>query len=34
MRVVVDSTFPLTEAAKAHEVGMAGHAPGKLVLIP
>ncbi|GAA4667738.1 NADP-dependent oxidoreductase [Amycolatopsis dongchuanensis] len=34
LRVVVDTTFPLTEAAKAHEVGIAGHAPGKLVLIP
>lgn len=34
LRVVVDSTFPLAEAAKAHEIGLAGHAPGKLVLIP
>ena len=34
LRVIVDTTFPLTEAAKAHEVGLAGHAPGKLVLIP
>ena len=34
LRVIVDSTFPLAEAAKAHEVGRAGHAPGKLVLIP
>ncbi|MCU1648538.1 MAG: putative Zn-dependent oxidoreductase [Nocardia sp.] len=34
LRVIVDATFPLTEAAKAHEVGIAGHAPGKLVLIP
>ncbi|MGY0235354.1 NADP-dependent oxidoreductase [Longispora urticae] len=34
LRVVVDTTFPLAEAAKAHEVGLAGHAPGKLVLIP
>ena len=34
LRVIVDTTFPLTEAAKAHEVGIAGHAPGKLVLIP
>ena len=33
LRVVVDSTFPLDEAAKAHEIGQAGHAPGKLVLI-
>ena len=34
LRVVIDTTFPLTEAAKAHEIGIAGHAPGKLVLIP
>ncbi|MEV6907858.1 NADP-dependent oxidoreductase [Amycolatopsis sp. NPDC051071] len=34
LRVIVDSTFPLAEATKAHEVGIAGHAPGKLVLIP
>jgi NADPH:quinone reductase-like Zn-dependent oxidoreductase len=34
LRVVVDSTFALTEASKAHAVGIAGHAPGKLVLIP
>ncbi|QUQ64775.1 NADP-dependent oxidoreductase [Kutzneria sp. CA-103260] len=34
LRVIVDTTFPLTLAAKAHEVGIAGHAPGKLVLIP
>jgi NADPH:quinone reductase-like Zn-dependent oxidoreductase len=34
LRVVIDTTFPLTEAAKAHEVGIAGHAPGKLVLLP
>ncbi len=34
LRVVVDATFPLADAAKAHEVGIAGHAPGKLVLIP
>lgn len=34
LRVIVDSTFPLAEASKAHEVGIAGHAPGKLVLIP
>ncbi|MFG1793355.1 NADP-dependent oxidoreductase [Nocardia sp. NPDC049149] len=34
LRVIVDATFPLAEAAKAHEVGLAGHAPGKLVLIP
>jgi NADPH:quinone reductase-like Zn-dependent oxidoreductase len=34
LRVVVDATVPLTDASKAHEVGIAGHAPGKLVLIP
>jgi NADPH:quinone reductase-like Zn-dependent oxidoreductase len=34
LRVVLDSTFPLTEAAKAHDVGLAGHGAGKLVLIP
>jgi NADPH:quinone reductase-like Zn-dependent oxidoreductase len=34
LRVIVDGTFPLEEAAKAHEIGIAGHAPGKLVLIP
>jgi NADPH:quinone reductase-like Zn-dependent oxidoreductase len=34
LRVVVDSTFPLAEAAKAHEIGLAAHAPGKLVLLP
>ncbi|MET9489720.1 NADP-dependent oxidoreductase [Nocardia sp. NPDC006630] len=34
LRILVDTTFPLDQAAKAHEVGIAGHAPGKLVLIP
>ena len=34
LQVIVDSTFPLAEAAKAHKVGIAGHEPGKLVLIP
>ena len=34
LRVVVDATFPLADAATAHKVGIAGHAPGKLVLIP
>jgi NADPH:quinone reductase-like Zn-dependent oxidoreductase len=34
LRVTIDTTFPLAAAAKAHEAGMAGHAPGKLVLIP
>ncbi|MET1073233.1 MAG: NADP-dependent oxidoreductase [Umezawaea sp.] len=34
LRVVVDTTFALDEAAKAHAIGISGHAPGKLVLIP
>ena len=34
LRVIVDSTFSLDQVAKAHEVGIAGHAAGKLVLIP
>ncbi|GLZ77932.1 putative oxidoreductase [Actinorhabdospora filicis] len=34
LRVIVAATFPLADAAKAHEAGIAGHAPGKLVLIP
>lgn len=34
LRVVVDVTFPLADAATAHKLGLAGHAPGKLVLIP
>jgi NADPH:quinone reductase-like Zn-dependent oxidoreductase len=34
LRVVVDAMFPLADAATAHETGLAGHGPGKLVLIP
>ena len=34
LRVIVDATFPLADAAKAHETGIAGYSPGKLVLIP
>jgi NADPH:quinone reductase-like Zn-dependent oxidoreductase len=34
LRVIIDTAFPLADAAKAHEAGLAGHAPGKLVLIP
>jgi NADPH:quinone reductase-like Zn-dependent oxidoreductase len=34
LRVVIDRTFPLDEAAKALEIGIAGHGPGKLVLFP
>ena len=29
LRVVVDTCFPLADAAKAHQAGIAGHAPGK-----
>lgn len=34
LRVLIAATFPLADAAKAHETGRAGHAPGKLVLVP
>ncbi|WP_030910550.1 NADP-dependent oxidoreductase [Streptomyces sp. NRRL F-5126] len=34
LRVVVAATYPLGEAAQAHRAGLAGHAPGKLVLTP
>ncbi|WP_394427171.1 NADP-dependent oxidoreductase [Streptomyces sp. SGAir0957] len=34
LRVLIDATFPLAQAAKAHEAGLAGHAPGRLVLVP
>lgn len=34
LRVLVARTFPLDRAAEAHELGIRGHAPGKLVLIP
>ncbi|MGW5625585.1 NADP-dependent oxidoreductase [Streptomyces olivaceus] len=34
LRILIDTTFSLAEAAKAHEAGLAGHAPGRLVLIP
>jgi NADPH:quinone reductase-like Zn-dependent oxidoreductase len=34
LRVIIHTTFPLDKAAKAHELGLAGHAPGKLALIP
>jgi NADPH:quinone reductase-like Zn-dependent oxidoreductase len=34
LRVVVSTVYPLAEAAKAHEAGIAGHTPGKLVLLP
>ncbi|MEV0281983.1 NADP-dependent oxidoreductase [Streptomyces sp. NPDC050610] len=34
LRVLIASVFPLSEAARAHRAGAAGHAPGKLVLVP
>ncbi|WP_020495706.1 NADP-dependent oxidoreductase [Sciscionella marina] len=34
LRVIVDATYPLDQAADAHRAGLAGHPPGKLVLIP
>lgn len=34
LRVLIDARYPLHEAAQAHKAGIAGHAPGKLVLIP
>jgi NADPH:quinone reductase-like Zn-dependent oxidoreductase len=32
LKVVVEQTFPLADAGKAHEVGEAGRVVGKLVL--
>ncbi|MEU7144000.1 NADP-dependent oxidoreductase [Nocardia sp. NPDC046473] len=32
--VLIDNVYPLQEAAKAHQAGISGHAPGKLVLVP
>jgi len=34
VHVVVDRTFPLTEARAAHEYIAAGHAKGKVILVP
>ncbi|WP_051116252.1 NADP-dependent oxidoreductase [Amycolatopsis nigrescens] len=34
LRVLIDTSYPLPEAALAHQAGITGHAPGKLVLIP
>ncbi|MEV6559750.1 NADP-dependent oxidoreductase [Nocardia sp. NPDC051756] len=34
LRVLIDSIYPLDEAAQAHKAGIAGHTPGKLVLVP
>ncbi|MEU9385242.1 zinc-binding dehydrogenase, partial [Streptomyces sp. NPDC048279] len=33
VRATVAGTFPLTDAAKAHEVGGTGRTTGKLVLV-
>ena len=34
LRVIVARTYPLTQVADAHRASMAGHAPGKIILIP
>ncbi|WP_433664982.1 NADP-dependent oxidoreductase [Nocardia sp. CA-128927] len=34
LRVLIDNIYPLPEAARAHQDGISGHAPGKLVLVP
>ncbi|MFJ4655738.1 NADP-dependent oxidoreductase [Nocardia sp. NPDC088792] len=34
LRILIDTVYPLAEAARAHRAGIAGHAPGKLVLVP
>lgn len=34
LEVVIAETYPLEQAAQAHRAGIAGHAPGKLVLLP
>ncbi|MDT8912569.1 NADP-dependent oxidoreductase [Amycolatopsis sp. PS_44_ISF1] len=34
LQVVISAVHPLAEAAKAHQSGLDGHAPGKLVLEP
>jgi NADPH:quinone reductase-like Zn-dependent oxidoreductase len=34
LRVFVDQTFPLADAAAAHRAIMGGHTPGKIALIP
>ncbi|MEV5982176.1 NADP-dependent oxidoreductase [Streptomyces sp. NPDC052114] len=34
LRVLIDTAYPLEEAALAHKAGIAGHDPGKLLLVP
>jgi len=34
LRVFVAHTYPLTQVADAHRASMAGHVPGKIILIP
>lgn len=34
LRVFICTSYPLHEAAQAHKAGIAGHTPGKLVLVP
>ncbi|WP_432420838.1 NADP-dependent oxidoreductase [Nocardia brasiliensis] len=34
LEILIDSVYPLSAVAQAHKAGLAGHAPGKLVLIP
>jgi NADPH:quinone reductase-like Zn-dependent oxidoreductase len=34
LRVFVAHSYPLTQVADAHRASMAGHAPGKIILIP
>ncbi|MFI1912371.1 NADP-dependent oxidoreductase [Nocardia sp. NPDC020380] len=34
LRILINAVYPLSEAAQAHRAGLAGHAPGKLVLVP
>lgn len=34
LRVHVQQTFPLEQAAQAHEVGETGRTTGKLVILP
>lgn len=34
VKVIIDSTYPLAHAADAHRAGLAGHAAGKLIMLP